>query len=80
MRSYTVREDAGKLDNFIFIVKEPSGVQTENLLPVTLQVLPTGSSNSPAEEGLYTRISIGILNLNRNSQITVQFKKNCVQI
>ena len=52
MPSYTVREDAGELDDLIYIIKEPQGVQTESLLEVELQILATGSS-TPAEEGLY---------------------------
>ena len=55
MPSYTVREDAGELDDLIYIIKEPQGVQTESLLEVELRLLLTGSS-TPAEEGLYTTI------------------------
>ena len=77
MRSYTVREDAGEVDNFIFLIKEPSGVQTENLLPVTLRVISTGSS-TPADEGLYTTIIIGIPNLNRKFPY-VRIRSACMQ-
>ena len=52
MPSYTVQEDAGVLDNFIFVVKEPAGVQTEMDIPVILNLV-TGSS---AVEGLYSMV------------------------
>ena len=48
MPSYTVQEDAGVLNNLIFVVKEPAGVQTEKDISVILNLV--GSSS--AEEGL----------------------------